>query len=164
MKIEIDLNDILGDENGSETIQESVRRQVIESVSETVKKGIGQRIDRAVGETISEQINLYLTGEMPHLLENIMDAEYTPVTRYGQPEQPTSFRKELLKSITENMVYKKQSYSSNESAFTRAVDQVIDEKVKSFKADFTKQVDSHFTAAAMQFAVDTLKKKLGITA
>lgn len=29
MKIEIDLNDILGDEYGGETLQESARRQVI---------------------------------------------------------------------------------------------------------------------------------------
>jgi hypothetical protein len=162
MKIEIDLNDILGDESGAETLQDSVRRQVVDSVTETVKNGIGKRIDDAVAKTISAGIKEYLTGEMPNLLANIMDAEYVPVDRYGDRAKTTTFRKELVKSITENMKYAKTTYSSDKNAFTKAVDEVIEENVKLFKADFNKQVDAQFTAAAMQYATDALKKKLGI--
>jgi hypothetical protein len=162
MKIEIDLNDILGDESGAETLQESVRRQVIQSISETIKKGVGERIDAAVEVTISEGIKTYLAEKMPSLLANIMEEEYTPVGRYGEAGKPTCFRKELLKSITENMTYKKQGYDSDKNPFSRAVDSVVEENLKLFKADFKNRVDAEFTESAMRFASDALKKKLGI--
>jgi hypothetical protein len=163
MKIEIDLNDILGDESGAETLQESVRRQVIDSVTANIKKGVGDKIDAAISKTISAGIKEYLDVEMPTLLASIMDAEYTPVDRYGDRDKRTSFRKELIRSISENMVYKKQTYSSDKNTFTKAVDEVIEENMKLFRADFGKHVDAQFTAAAMQYATDTLKKKLGIS-
>ena len=162
MKIEIDLDDILGGENGTETLQESVRRQVITAVSATVKTGIGEKIDRAISETITNNIQTFLKDQMPLLLGDIMDAEYTPVGRYGDAGKPTSFRKQMLKTIEENMVYKKDNYSSDNNAFTRAVDDVIEQHMKLFKADFNKKVDADFTAAAMQYATEVLKKKLGI--
>jgi membrane-associated HD superfamily phosphohydrolase len=162
MKIEIDLDDILGDENGTETLQESVRRQVITAVSANVKKGIGEKIDRAISETITNNIQTFLKDQMPLLLGDLMDAEYAPVGRYGDKEKPTSFRKQMLKTIEENMVYKKDNYSSDTNAFTRAVDDVIEQHMKLFKADFNKKVDADFTAAAMQYATEALKKKLGI--
>jgi hypothetical protein len=163
MKIEIDINDILGDESGAETLQESVRRQVIDSVAETIKKGIGERIDHAISVMITDSLNKYLKSEMPKLSRSLMDAEFKPVSRWGETDKPTSFRKELLKSITENMTYKKTNYSSDRNAFTKAVDEVVEENVKLFKVDFAKHVDAQFTAAAMQCAADTLKKKLGIS-
>jgi hypothetical protein len=162
MKIEIDLDDILGDEGGAETLQESVRRQVIDSVTNSIRKGVGTQIDHAVSKTISEEIKIFLTTKMPELCNEIMQAEYTPVNNYGQRGEPTTFRKELIRGVTENLQYKKTQYSSDRNAFTRAVDEVIEEHVKSFKADFTKQVDAGFTAAAMEYATTTLKKKLGI--
>jgi hypothetical protein len=162
MKFEIDLNDILGDENGSETLQESIRRQVVDSVTQTVKKGIGTQIDQAIETTISTAINKYLTKEMPKLLATIMDAEYTPVDRYGDRNKPTSSRKELVRSITENMVYRKTTYSGDKNAFTRAVDEVIEQNLKAFQSEFNKQIDSQFTAAAMEYASNALKKRLGI--
>ncbi len=162
MKIEIDLNDILGDEYGAETLQESVRRQVIDSVSATVKKGVGDRIDKAVSETISQNLNIYLQKELPALCASIMEAEYTPISDYGSKGEPTTLRKSLLKTITSSMVYKPTTYSSDKNAFTKAVDAVVESQLAIFKADFNKTVDATFTAAAMQYATHTLKKKLGI--
>jgi len=45
MKIEIDLNDILGDETGAETLQDSIKRQVIEKFTREIKAGISKRIE-----------------------------------------------------------------------------------------------------------------------
>lgn len=162
MKIEIDLNDILGDENGAETLQDSVRRQVIDSMTSIIKKGVGSQINEAVSRTISSEIEEYLKTQMPVLLENLMDAQYTPVGRYGDYDKPTSFRQQLVKSIQENMVYKKTTYSSDRTAFTAAVDSVIEENLKSFKAEFQKQVDAQFTQAAFSYAAESMKKRLGI--
>lgn len=164
MKIEIDLNDILGDEDGAETLQESVRRQVIDGLTTAVKKGVGEQINHAVAKTIQTQIEEYVEKEMPAMLAGIVDSTYIPVNRWGERErEPTTFRKELVKSINENMVYKKTNYSSDANAFTKAVDGVIEENLKSFKAEFQKKVDADFVAHAFQYAQDALKKKLGIT-
>lgn len=162
MKIEIDLNDILGDEHGAESLQESVSRQVINAVTSGIQKGITHKIDEAVATTISQSISAYLEREMPGLLANIMDAEYVPVGRYGEKSSPTSFRRELVRSINENMVYKRANYESDKNAFTKAVDQVVGSNLKEFKAEFQKQVDAQFTAQAMSYAAESLRKKLGI--
>jgi F0F1-type ATP synthase membrane subunit b/b' len=162
MKIEIDLNDILGDENGAETLQDSVRRQVVESLTASVKKGIQDKIDVAVSQTISACLGEYVKEQIPTLVADLMSAEYTPIGRYGDKGTPTTFRGELIKAITENMVYKKVNYSSDKNPFTKAVDEVIEQNIQLFKADFSKQVDAQFTASAMQYAQDSLKKKLGI--
>jgi hypothetical protein len=162
MKIEIDLNAILGDEYGAESLQDSVRRQVIDSVTATIKKGVGDKIDQAVSSTISAEISTYLTGALPTLLAEIMEAEYIPVGRYGDRQEPTSFRKQLVKTITENMTYVPKAYSSEKNAFTLAVDEVVQSHLKVFKAKFQKKVDADYTAYAMAYATEALKKKLGI--
>lgn len=164
MKVEIDFDEILGDEEGTETLQESIRRQVVQSIAASARDGIKEKINAAVSETISSEINAYLKMEMPKLLANIMDTEYKPVDRWGDQNKLTTFRRELVKSITENMTYKKTQYSSDANAFTKAVDEVIAENVKLFKADFQKKVDAEFTAEALRYAVAALKQKLGINA
>jgi len=163
MKIEIDLDDILGDESGVETLQESIRRQVIDSITKNVKQGIKLRIDEAVGNTIQTELNSYLKDALPGLFAQIMDAEYTPVSTYGSRGDTTTLRATLLKSITDNMVYRKGNYSSENNAFTKAVDSVMEEQLKAFKADFNKTVDATFTAAAFAHAREAVQKKLGIS-
>ena len=162
MKIEIDLNDIIGDENGAETLQDSVRRQVIDSVTATIKKGVGRQIDEAVAATITAGIKEFLDGKMPELCATVMETEYTPVSNYGQRGVPTTFRAELVRVISENMQYKRSQYSSDKNAFTSAVDGVIEENMKLFKANFETLVNRQFTAEAMNYATNALKKKLGI--
>lgn len=65
MKIEIDLNQILGDESGVETLQESVRRQVVEKLSYEVRQNIAKKIDAEVAVCINESIKEGLKS-IPH--------------------------------------------------------------------------------------------------
>ena len=162
MKIEIDLDEVLGDENGVETLNESIRRQVIESITAKVKEGIKNRIDHAVGETIQQELNSYLKEALPVLFAQIMDAEYTPVSQYGRRGEPTTLRATLLETITESMVYKRANYDSDKNAFTKAVDSVMGEQLKAFQVEFNKTVDATFTAAAFEHARLAIQKKLGI--
>src|SRR5271167_1007716 len=103
MKLEIDLNDILGDENGAESLQESIRRQVIDGMTAAVKKSVGNEIESAISKTITAEIQTFIKAEMPGLMADLLVVEYTPVGRYGEKSTPTTFRAELVKSITENM-------------------------------------------------------------
>lgn len=161
-KIEIDLEDILGSEFESETMQESIRRQVIETITKSTAKAVEIRINEAVAATIQSCLKDYLAAELPNLFAQLMDAEYTPVSQYGAKDKPTTLRATLLKSVTDNMVYRRQNYSSDNNTFTKAVDAILEDQMKQFKADFNKTVDSTFTAAAFDYAKTELTKKLGV--
>jgi hypothetical protein len=102
---------------------------------------------------------------MPALINELMEAEYTPVDRWGdqQRDKKTTFRKELVKSVHEQMVYKKTNYASERNPFTKAVDAVISENVDSFKARFNNLVTETFTKETLNHAMTELRKKFGIT-
>ena len=103
MKIEIDLNEILGDENGVETLQESVRRKVIESLEKSIKAGVQRQIGKATTRVIDETLRAAVTDRMPAILDEILTSEYVPVNRYGERAGPTTFKKELVREINEQM-------------------------------------------------------------
>ncbi len=118
MKFEIDLNEILGDENGVESIQESVRRQVVEKLTSEVKSGIAKKIDIEIAKQINTSMKEKLVEVMPGLIDQLLEHEYIPVDRYGdfQRDKFTTFRKELVKNITEGIVYKAQRSDYDKNA------------------------------------------------
>lgn len=163
MKIEIDLNDILGDEYGAETIQESVKRQVVEKMSLEIKSGIGRKIDEELARLIQETLKKSLEEVSPKLITELMDAEYISVDRYGsRSKEKTTFRTELVKAIQEQMVYKTESYRDRQSFFTNAVDEVVQNEVSKFKTEFNGQVNNAYLQQTMEYAVKVLKERLNI--
>lgn len=163
MKIEIDLNEILGDESGVETLADSVRRQVTDKLAREIKENIGKQIDRELSQTINDTIKEQLIKFMPDTIAELMNAEYVCVDRYGDRQKtPTTFRKELVKAIHEQMVYKKTSYQNDANAFTKAVDSVVEENVKDFKNNFNTLVSNLFTQQCFDYAKTELAKKLGV--
>lgn len=163
MKIEIDLNEILGDEDGVETLADSVRRQVINKLTYEIKTNIQKHIDIEISKFIQETIKEHIVKFMPETIEHLMTTEYVQVDRYGdRKKEPTTFRKELIKAITEQMVYTKPQYSSDKNMFTKTIDDLVESKVNAFKTDFNKQVDASFTKECMDYAVTKLQQKLGI--
>jgi hypothetical protein len=161
MKIEIDLNDILRDEHGDgESLAESIRRQVVETLVRDCKTALKKRIDEETAAAINAALRTAVVEQMPALVADLMNAEYQPVNRYGSRSQVTTFRAELIKSIHEQMVYKRDS---DKNAFTKAVDQTVGENMAAFKAEFGKQVTGAFIAQAMAHATAEMKKRLGIT-
>lgn len=163
MKIEIDLNDILGDEYGSETLQESVRRQVIDNLTKTLEIGVGKKIDTEINALINEEIKTAITAKMPEIFDDLLNAEYNVVDRYGdRQKEKTTIRKELVKIISEQMVYSKKSYDSDKNVFTRAVDKCLEEHLSAFRSEFNRQIDTQFVAEAMAFATKKMQERLGV--
>lgn len=163
MKIEIDLNDILGGEYGSESLADSIRRQVIDKLTEDMYGNIGKKIDTEVSRVINETIKEHITKFMPDTIAALMDTEYRIVDRYGdRVKEPTTFRKELVKAIQENMVYQPNRYSSDENIFTKSVKSVVESNVSKFKTDFNNMVNAEFTKECFEYARTELQKKLGI--
>jgi len=93
-----------------------------------------------------------------------MNSEYTRVDQWGdRTRKTTTFRKELVRSINENMVYQAGSGGyDGKNAFSKAVDGVIENNLDEFKKDFKKVVDDKYLAETMAFAVATLQKRLGL--
>ena len=162
MKIEIDLNDILGDDEGVETLQESVRRQVIDAMRASIQKGVGKRIDEEVSRILNEELKAQLSDKIPAMIEDVFTAEFTPVGRWGEKAEPTTFRKEIIKHLSGEMVYKKANYESDKNAYTKAVDAVVSENLKAFQAEFNKACKDIVAKDALTYAVTEMKKRLGV--
>ena len=161
-KIEIDLNDILGDEYGAETLAESVKRQVVAQLTKTVSDGVREQINTEVAKMLSAELQTTVKEKLPALLENLLDTEYVPVDRYGESKEPTTFRKQLVKRILEQMEYKSDSYSSNRNAFTEGVNNAVAAAVKTMQKDFDAKVIELFQAQAFEYAMKQMAAKLQV--
>lgn len=165
MKIQIDLNEILGDpEYGVETLQDSVRRQVVAALTQKISTGIEKKIDSEVAKDIDESIKKNIESLTPQIFKDMLEAEYVPVDRYGDRKhgEKTTMRKQLVAVIQENMTYKKTSYSSDKNNFTRVVDEVLHSKISDFKSAFDKTINEMFVKECFEYAQNKLQAKLGI--
>ena len=164
MKIAIDLQDILHDHHGdpTETLAESIRRQVVEHITATAQGDVKRQISEAVSKVLDEELRKAVVEQMPAIVGSLMDHPYTPVGRYGDRGKETTFRAEFLKAITEQMVYKKASHDSDKNAFSKAVDATVSEHLSEFKAAFNKQVDGAFVSEAMAFATAKMRERFGL--
>lgn len=164
MKIEIDLENIFRDEDGypDESLEESIRRQVVSRLTEDYRKRLFDRFDIELGKIMREQIETAMAERMPGFVDDILDAEYVPVTNYGERKPATTFRAEIIESIAKNLKYEPKNYSSDENAFTRAVKSVVEAKTGEIKKALVEQVDTKFRADAITFAVQQLSERLGL--
>lgn len=163
MKIEIDLNDILGDEFGAETIQESVRRQVIDSLKHEIRQGIKGKIDTEIQEVIKSEVIDQVKRIAPDLLEGLLDLEYQPVTSWGSRESgPTTMRREFVKQMQKEFVYKKANYDSDKNAFTRSIDDTLKLLLEQFKKEFNVKVDEQFLVDAHEYAFKKIKERFKV--
>ena len=164
MKIEINLNDVFHDENGdpSETMEDAVRRQIIEKLTGESRERIFKRVDAEIGRVLTEQLESAISDKMPSIIDDLMNATYTPVGRYGERGAPTTFREQLIASITSNMTYAPKTFSHDENAFTKAVKSVVEAKTNEIRKAILEQVDANFRAEAIKFAVTELSKRLGL--
>lgn len=164
MKIEIDLNDILGDEEGAESLQDSVRRQVVEAIVKRVGNGINAKIDKAVNETITAALNAHLKEKLPALIDDMLDQEFQPVGRYGDISPKTTIRNEIARAIQHQCKYEPKTYSSDETTYTRVVREELSRQCSAFQKNFNSTVDAEFTKQALIYAQQKLAEKLGIKA
>jgi hypothetical protein len=162
MKIEIDLDDIFRDEDGcpEESTQESIRRQVLARLTSDYRDRLFKRFDDQLAKMMQAQIQEVMKSQMPSLVDDIMNASFTPVSNFGQRSDPTTFRAQIIKSIAANLVYAPKNYASEENAFTSAVRGVVKEQINAFEKSFKEQIDDKFKKDAIAFAVEELRIRL----
>lgn len=164
MKIEIDLDDVFQDEEGqpTETLSESIKRQIIDNIVFRTQADINKKIDAAIGKMMDEQVKARLAEIIPVLLTESLDYQYTPVSSYGSKSEPTTVRNELAKAVQNSMVYMKQSYASDKNSFTKAVDAAVEQTLGAFKSEWLRTVDAKFVQEAMDYAKTKLAERLGV--
>lgn len=165
MKIEIDLEDILGDEYGdSETLSESIRRQVIDNLTHTLSNTLSKKIITNIEDSVTEMID----GEVKNaaalvgkeLTDGMIDFEYTPIDGYGRKSEKTTTRNEFIKNLTSQMVYKGTRYESDKSSFTKSVDSILEQELKKFKEQYNSIINETFTKEAFEYASFKMREKL----
>lgn len=164
MEITINLDDIFQDENGAprESTQEAIQRQVVARLTEDFRRRLFDRFDQELSKVLTAQIQEALVTRMPSFVDDLMNAEFTPVDKYGQSSSPTTFREQLIKGINEQLVYKPKNFSSEENTFTKAVKAVVDEQLKAFRKEFISNIDTTFRRDALAYAVAELQERLGL--
>ena len=164
MKIEIDLQDILGDEYGDvESLAESIQRQVIDNLTNRVSEGILKKVDNSISELLNKKVEEFAKEQLPSLFDNVIDKEYSIVDRWGSHEETTTMRKKLVTVLTDQMVYKSARYDSEKNYFTKNVDEIMSEKMSVFKKDFNTKVDEAFSTEALAYASAKMIEKFKIS-
>lgn len=99
MKVEIDLDDIFRDEDGNpeESLDELIRRQVVARLTDDYRKRLFTKFDEELAAIIQAQIKEALQSRMPSLVDDIMNAEYTPVDGYGRAMASTNFKSAIIR-------------------------------------------------------------------
>jgi hypothetical protein len=164
MQITIDLSDIFCSEDDPCDLQEAIKQEVVRHITATLTKGLHLQVAEAVTRIMDEQIAATVSAQMPGIIDDIINVEYTPVDRYGHRERPTTFRAELIKKVQEEMQYRPETYETKENTFTRSVRGIVKEQLTAFKTDFDKKVNAAYVAEVHEYAIATLARKFGIEA
>ena len=164
MKIEIDLKDVLTEEFGDNaSLAEIIKEQIIKGLTATLNEGIKNKINEEIGKLIDSEIKSVVSSQMPSLLNELIDKEYTVVTSWGERKETTTLRNNLLKTLTEQMVYRQERYESDKNYFTKSIDAIFSAKMDEFKKSFDTKVNEVFCKEAMDYAVSKLSAKLGLS-
>lgn len=167
MKLEIDLNDIFrDDETGeiAESLEEAIRRQVVDSLTNKFRERVQRQVDLDVSKYVEEATRKALGDKLPGLIEDILNYEYTPVNKYGVKEQAsTTFRQEIIKAISDQMIYSPKTYASDENAFTKSVRSIVAAQNAALRKEFEDKIDANFRKDALAWATTELAKRVGLT-
>ena len=163
ISIEISLENVFTDENGypSESVEESIRRQVVQEITRTCKSKIDSEIVNVVHSTVTKLIDDAVAEKVPGMIEMLLNEQYTPTTSWGEKHAPTSVREELIKRFRDEFQYTKTDRYGNRTStkFTQAVDSFIQEKLSEFKKEFNETVGKEFNAQAMKYVAEVVAKK-----
>jgi hypothetical protein len=160
MRVDIDLSEIFTEGDGD--IQESVKDAIIESVNEKIFRAIEQQVNRRIAELIEKEIKDRVSAHLDVIIPELMDYEFTETTRYGEATGTTTVKNRILSDIEKSMIWKDGAYDSDRSPYTKALKQVVQEKLLGFAKEFSKQIDSQFVAECIGYAQKKLQERMGI--
>jgi len=151
MKIEIETDDFLGDEN-------TVRDEVVNRITDSLLS----KSSKLIQETIEEALTKIIVKQLGDIVKMHLDTEFTEINSYGKVSKPTTVRNKIASILQKECVFKNTSYSSDQTAFTKAIKQTIETEVQKFKKEYTSLVNAKLLQECLDEAVKTLKKAFNI--
>ena len=162
MQITINLSDIFCDGEDPCDLQEAIKAEVVRNITTNLQKNIYRKLDAEISRVMDEEISSAVRVQIPGIIDDLINAEYTPVDAYGSKNKPTTFRNELLKKLQSEMQYKPQQYECDENSYTKTVRGIVKEQITQLKTAFDQLVNAQFIAEVHAYAVGALAKKLGV--
>jgi len=161
MKIDVDLSGIFEDEDGNILTTDFAKR-----IEDAIVARADSRVRKLVIEKFEKEISIQITGVVNDVLHEVMvdllDKEFIPTGMYGDREKATTLRNQICKNVERMMVWKEpSSYSSDQSAYTKVVKEVVAAQLKEFAKEFNKTVDTQLVAECMKYAVNKISKTTG---
>lgn len=153
MKIELDLDQILGD-------PEFLRNEIAERVASEMRDALKKKIHEQTSMAIQEAIRTSVETEIPKLMGDILDTEFTPVTSWGEKRKPTTVRKEITRLVSQDVTG--EGKYGEKSKIKIVVQETVNQALAAFRKEFSDQVNDQYRKEAMAYAVNTLKAKLGV--
>ena len=155
MKIEIDTNDMLGDES---TIREEVISQMVFALKKNMRDTINNSVEAEMSKAMPELVKEKVAG----IVEIHLDTEFIPCDRHGREEKPTTIRKNIADIIQEQCIFKKTGYNSDNNCFTKAILSTVESELKKFKSEFMSLINTKVVSQCADEALKKLKAALGI--
>lgn len=156
MKIELDLTEIFEDEDG-ERISVSMAERIEAAIIAKAEKTVVSLIKETFDKQISEQITGIVKEQLNSIVVDLLDKEFTPISKWGERDEPITLRNRICKDVENAMKWKDSNYSSERSIYTDTVKTVVAEHLKSFGKEFNRVVDEKLVSECMQYAVNKLR-------
>ena len=155
MQITINTADLLGDET-------TIRDEVIEQISNALLLNLRKTVTEQVTNIIQEQLVQQVKFVISDLVNLHLDTEITVTDRYGSKEESYTIRNKIASLIAGQLVYKKSNYSSEQNAFTRAIDELVNREFKKFQTEFNSMVTKDLLKLCLNEATTKLKLACGV--
>jgi hypothetical protein len=162
MKIDVDLAEIFDE---GENVDDSIKERIIQTITNRIYSKIERDVSGAINEIVKSGTRERVDQFLEELIPNLMDYEYQETERYGVTQgTKTTVKREILRILQEQCVYKeaRSGYSSDNNTFTKAMQNIIEKQMSTFKPMFDKELNAVFVKEAMAYAQTSLQKKLGI--
>ena len=143
-----------------QSAEDYLRDCVVNEIADRCLSNIQPEISTAINKTITTKVVSEVDRVMAGITDEILDYEFTEVSSWGEKKDTYTVRSRILNQIETQCVYKKNSYPSDNSAFTKAIDETVYKKMQEFRAEFYKEVDTKFMKDAFEYAKKQFEKKL----
>jgi predicted DNA-binding protein len=170
MKIEINLQDIFVDDEGTD-VQQAIKDAILEEASQKITSAVARKIEEKVaeivsnvGKTVSVSIKEKVDAHLAKILPSFLDYEFTEVTSWGEKKATYTVRNRILKALEDNTKYEPRASRYDQNAFTTMIHELVARHFEGFKKSYSTLIDQTFTASALEYAQAELKKKLGVSA
>jgi flagellar biosynthesis component FlhA len=161
VKIELNVGELFvsANENGI-TLDKAMRNSIVNAVAERISLGSeAQQIVTEGREQVKKIISEKVSARIAELIEIHLDTEFEEVTSWGEKKKQSSVRALIANEFKNACVLNSSSYGTK-NPFTRAVESAVQSCMESYRKQFDTEVSKQLLAQAMQYAADSLKKKL----